>query len=38
MGVGGLRVVKCSLWGENGIVLAFLGPKQRRFSYHKLSF
>ena len=38
MGAGALGVVKCSLWGQNGVVLAFLGPKRRCFSHHKLFF
>ena len=38
MGIGRLGYVKYSLWGQNGAVLVFLGPKQRRLSHHKSLF
>ena len=38
MGAGGLGVVKCSLWGQNDIVLVFLGLKRRHFSHQKFFF
>ena len=31
MGVGEFRSAKYSFWGQNGVVLAFLEPKQRRY-------
>ena len=33
-GVGRLGYAKYNLWGQNGVVLAFLRPKRRHFSHH----
>ena len=38
MGIGGLGVVKYSLWGQNGVVLAFLGLKRCRFDHQRPFF
>ena len=35
---GAIGVVKYSFYGQNGVVLAFLGPKRRHFSHQKLFF
>ena len=33
MGAGRLKYTKYSFWSQNDVVLAFLGPKRRRFSH-----
>ena len=34
MGSERLKYTKYSFWSQNGIILAFLGPKRSRFSHH----
>ena len=38
MGTRRLGYAKYSIWGQNGVVLVFLGPKRRRFSHHNFFF